>query len=122
MGIMDKVKAQAEQAMAKAQQGMSQGQAKLDTMQAKRGGDALLRELGAAYYASQRTGGPQEAVGSALAAIDAHVAANGPLDVTPSPDPSLGTTTFQPSGPSAPGAAGAPAAPPEGASFKLEDL
>ena len=51
MGLMDKVKAQAEQAVAKGQQAMAQGQAKLDAMQAKKHGDALLRDLGVAYYA-----------------------------------------------------------------------
>lgn len=80
MGLMDKMKQQAEQAFAKAQQGVSQGQAKLDQVQAKRQADALVRDLGAAYYALQRTGGPQEAVDSAMKLLDDHVAAHGPLD------------------------------------------
>jgi hypothetical protein len=48
MGFMDKVKAQAEQAVAKAQQGVAQGQTKLDDLQAKRAGDALIAALGTA--------------------------------------------------------------------------
>lgn len=79
MGLMDKVKAQAEQAVVKAQQGVAQGQAKLDEAQAKRAGDALLRNLGAAYYAAQRSDGSPEAVTAALAAVDAHVAGHGPV-------------------------------------------
>jgi hypothetical protein len=99
MGFMDKVKAQAEQAMVKAQQGASQAQGKLDEHQAKRTGDALVAALGAAFYAEQRQGGPTQAVTDALGALDAHVAANGPLL------------------PSAP-----PAPPAAGGSFSLDDV
>lgn len=74
MGLMDKVKMQAEQAKAKAQQGMNQGQAKIDQMQAKRQWDALLRDLGQAYYAQVRQSGSQQAVDSALAALDSQAA------------------------------------------------
>lgn len=80
MGLMDKVKQQAGQALVKAQQGVSQGQAKLDQVQAKRQADALLRDLGAAYYAAQRTGGSQEAVDAAMHLVDEHVAAHGAVD------------------------------------------
>ena len=80
MGLMDKVKQQAGQALVKAQQGVSQGQAKLDQVQAKRQADLLLRDLGAAYYASQRTGGPQDAVDAAMRLVDEHVAAHGAVD------------------------------------------
>ena len=84
MGLMDKVKAQAEQAVAKAQQGAAQGQSKLNAMQAKKHGDALLRDLGAAYYAEQRSGGSADAVKAALAAVDAHSATHGAVDTAPS--------------------------------------
>lgn len=80
MGLMDKVKQQAGQALVKAQQGVSQGQAKLDQVQAKRQADLLLRDLGAAYYATQRTGGSQDAVDAALRLVDEHVAAHGAVD------------------------------------------
>ncbi|HEX3706739.1 MAG TPA: hypothetical protein VHV76_08925 [Mycobacteriales bacterium] len=82
MGLMDKVKAQAEQAVAKGQQAVAQGQAKVDEMQAKRAHDGLLRDLGAAYYAAQRSGGPTSDVDAALVAVDAHVAAEGTADGT----------------------------------------
>jgi hypothetical protein len=80
MGFLDKAREAAAQATVKAQQGMAQGQAKIDELQTKRQADALVRELGAAYFAQQRRGGSPEAVAAALAAVDAHVAANGPLD------------------------------------------
>jgi len=51
MGIMDKVKAQAEAGLAKANEASKAGQAKLDAAQAKRKADGLLHDLGAAVYA-----------------------------------------------------------------------
>ncbi len=80
MGFMDKVKAQAEVAVTKAQQGVAQGQSKIEEFQDKRAADALLVKLGHAYYAEQRTGGATADVAAALAAVDAHVAENGPLE------------------------------------------
>ena len=82
MGLMDKVKAQAEVAIAKGKEGVAQGQAKLDTMQAKKQGDALLRDLGAAYYAQQHKGGSAEAVTAALAKVVAHEAEHGAVDTS----------------------------------------
>ena len=79
MGIMDKVKAQAEVAKTKAQEGLAMGQAKVEAFQDKRAADGLLRDLGSAYYAQQRSGGSQQAVDDAVAALDKHVAENGPL-------------------------------------------
>ncbi len=58
MGLMDKVKQGAGQALTKAQQGVNQGKAKLDQAQAKHQWDGLLRNLGEAVYAEQRQGGP----------------------------------------------------------------
>src|SRR5436190_19497277 len=101
MGLMDKVKAQAEQAVAKGKQGVSQGQAKLDAMQSKKQADALLRDLGAAYYAQQQKGGSADAVAAALAKVVAHEAENGAVDT----------------------AASAPvASAAEGASYNIDDI
>ena len=80
MGLMDKVKQGAGQALTKAQQGVNQGKAKLDQAQAKHQWDGLLRDLGAAVYAEQRQGGPAEAVTAALAALDEHVTTQGPAE------------------------------------------
>jgi hypothetical protein len=74
MGLMDKVKAQAEVAVAKGQQAVAQGQAKVEELQEKRAYDALLHDLGAAYYAAQRSGGSTADVDAALAAVAAQVA------------------------------------------------
>jgi hypothetical protein len=71
MGLMDKVKAQTEAAVAKGQQAVAQGQAKVGEVQAKRAHDALYRDLGEAYYASQRSGGPASAVDEVMAKLDA---------------------------------------------------
>jgi hypothetical protein len=80
MGLMDKVKQGAGQALTKAQQGVNQGKAKLDQAQAKHQWDGLLRNLGAAVYAEQRQGGPADAVTAALAALDEHATVNGTPD------------------------------------------
>ena len=52
MGLLDKVK-DAAQATVAAKDAAAKGQAKLDEAQAKRAADGLLRDLGAAYYATQ---------------------------------------------------------------------
>jgi hypothetical protein len=116
MGFMDKVKAQAEVAVAKAQQGVAQGQAKIEDIQGKRAADALLLTLGHAFYAEQRTGGSKDDVVAALAAVDAHAAANGPIGA---PDPA---PAGDPASPAGPGATPAPPAAAEGASFSLDDI
>jgi hypothetical protein len=128
MGFMDKVKAQAEQAMVKAQQGVAQGQTKLDDIQTKRAGDALIAALGAAYFAEQRQGASAQAVSDALAAVDAHVAAHGPIVTTTQPaaaapsaqPPGAPATAPQPAAPPPPAASGE--APAPGGSFSLDDI
>jgi hypothetical protein len=117
MGFMDKVKAQAEQAMVKAQQGVAQGQTKLDDIQTKRAGDALIASLGAAYYAEQRQGGATQSVTDALAAVDAHVASHGPIGA---PAASGATPAANPA--AADPAAPAPPAAETGGSFNLDDI
>jgi len=110
MGLMDKLKVQAGEMAVKAQQGTAQVQAKFDAAQAKRSSDVLLRDLGGAYYAEQRQGGPHGAVEAALAALDGHASQAGPVDVS--------TTGPQPMPTQAAPAAGAQPA----GDFKLDDL
>lgn len=94
MGLLDKVKAQAEQAVVKAQQGVAQGQTKIDQIQLKRHNDALLRDLGVAVYAEQRQGGSNQAVIDAMAALDNFVATHGPVDLSQgAPNDSASPTT-----------------------------
>ncbi len=125
MGFLDKARDAAQQAATKAQQGMAQGQAKIGEVQAKRASDALLRDLGAAFYAEQRQGGSSEAVVSALRAIDTHVAQNGPIDTSSSPDGGGISSTGTPPPPTS--ATGTPPPSPAtpnapGGDFKLDDL
>lgn len=125
MGFLDKARDAAQQAATKAQQGMAQGQAKLGEVQAKRAADGLLRDLGAAFYAEQRQGGSSEAVVSALRAIDTHVAQNGPIDTSSSPDGGGISSTGTPPPPTS--ATGTPPPSPAtpnapGGDFKLDDL
>ncbi|MET7356989.1 hypothetical protein ABZS76_00940 [Streptomyces sp. NPDC005562] len=69
-GFLDRAKEQA-------QRGLNQGKQKIDEVQEKRAGDALLKKLGAAYYAERRGTGSAQATQQALQAVEAHVAANG---------------------------------------------
>jgi hypothetical protein len=78
MSYLDKAKVAAEKVATKAQQGVQQGQAKIEELQEKRKLDALLRELGSAYWDEERHGGDHEAVVRALAALDAHTVEDEP--------------------------------------------
>jgi hypothetical protein len=80
MTLLDKAKVAAEKAAAVGKQGVQQGQAKIDAIQTKRKGDALLYELGSAYFAEQRHGGSHDAVETALAALDGHEKEHGTVD------------------------------------------
>ncbi|HEY4376799.1 MAG TPA: hypothetical protein VGM93_06555, partial [Acidimicrobiales bacterium] len=103
MGFLDKVKSQAE-SLAK------QGQEKVDEVQAKRRGEALIRDLGAWYYAIQ-TGrddgkGPGE-LARITSELQAHEAEHGPLgsrDADADAD-----ADAEPATPAAPAASPAPA-------------
>jgi hypothetical protein len=109
MGFLDKVKAQAEQAV-------KQGQDKLEDVQAKKKADGLLRSLGAWHYAIQ-TGrdegnGPAE-MARITAELQAHEAEHGPLggareDEAPEAPPVPGAP---PVAPPPPGAFAAPPVP-----------
>lgn len=85
MGLMDKVKAQANQLADKAQQAGQVGQAKVAEIQGKRRADALLLELGGIDY-RQRSGRPlpdgEVRAASVVARLQAHEAEHGPISVT----------------------------------------
>lgn len=80
MTLLDKAKVAAEKAAARGKQGVQQGQAKIDAIQTKRKADALLRELGSAYYAERRHGGSHDVVESALEALDGHEQEHGTVE------------------------------------------
>jgi hypothetical protein len=74
MGILDRAKEAANQALAATQQAAEKGQTKVTAMQQGRAESQLYSTLGAAFYAEQRHAGPTQAVVDALAALDAHFA------------------------------------------------
>ncbi len=114
MGLMDKVRQGAEQALSKAQQGVNQGKAKIDQAQAKHQWDTLLTKLGAAVYAEQRQGGPSDAVSAALAVLDDHVATHGHVAADDEAAPSDGPPAQEMSWGEAPGNGSASSAEPAG--------
>src|SRR5215472_8404637 len=97
MGLMDKVKAQANQLAQKTQEAAQEGKARIDQAQANRRGDALLRQLGAAVYADRTGRGTpdtQAKIEQLVSEISAHEQANG-LNLTSPQQPGAP----QPSGP-----------------------
>ena len=111
MGLMDKVKAQATVLAEKAHETARDQKAKFDQAQAKRRGDVLLRNLGAAVY-TQRTGrgspGTEADIDRLIADIKAHETENG-ISLTPeSPDQAPDGTVPPQGGPAEGGSSGFP--------------
>jgi hypothetical protein len=82
MGLMDRVKAQAEAGLAKAQDAAKTGQTKLDAAQAKKKADGLLHDLGAAVWADHAGRGTAQTTADAeriVGELQAYEAENGPL-------------------------------------------
>jgi hypothetical protein len=105
MGLMDKVKAQANQLGQKTQDAAREGKARLDQAQANRRADALLRNLGALVYAERTnrgTPGTQDQITKLVSDIQAHEAENG-INLSPS-----GSATVPPQGGPANGSTGGP--------------
>lgn len=115
MGFLDKAKSQMASATALAKDAAQKGQAKLDSLQAKRAADALLRDLGAVVY-GQRTGrasATADADASRLIGqLQAHESEHGQIDLGLEADGADGVASA-PS--SAAPAATAPAAAPASA-------
>lgn len=83
MGLMDKVKAQAEAGLAKANEATKAGQEKLDQVTAKHKADGLLHDLGAALYAERvgrGTDATEGVVEQLVADLQAYEAEYGTLD------------------------------------------
>jgi hypothetical protein len=70
MGILDKVKEQADTLAHKAQQSVQQGQAKLDALQYRRAWDKAAAELGTAYFLAEKRDGSQAEVAEKLAVLE----------------------------------------------------
>lgn len=114
MGLMDKVKAQANQLAQKTQDAAQEGKAKLDQAQANRRADALLRQLGVAVFAERTdrgTEGTPAKIDKLITAISALERENGLNLAQP------GATVPQPGSPAdPPGPAGSQGPPADGGS------
>jgi hypothetical protein len=102
MGLMDKVKAQANQLADKAQTGLQQGQTKIEQFQSGKQADHLLRDLGAYAFLSERNRTPAGAdtkVADIMEQLDALEADGTPVTVSPeAPAGDGGSATPPPSG------------------------
>lgn len=88
MGLMDRVKAQANQLAQMTQDAAQEGRNRIDQAQASRRGDALLRQLGAAVFADRTGRGTPDSeakIEQLITEISAHEQQNG-LNLT-SPQP-----------------------------------
>jgi dihydroxyacetone kinase-like predicted kinase len=86
MGLLDKVKAQATAATAAAKDAAQKGQAKLDEVQSKKGADSLLRDLGAAFYATKTgraTPSTDSDIDRLVGALQTHESEHGALTLAP---------------------------------------
>src|SRR6476619_5598514 len=89
MGFLDKAKQQATQLAQKAQEGVKTGQAKLDQVQTKKKEDALLRDLGAVFFAVKTGRATAETAGEIerlVSELRAHEAEAGVISTTPTAD------------------------------------
>jgi hypothetical protein len=82
MGFKDAMKSNVEGLARRSMEAGVKGQARVEAMQAKHRGAALLHDLGAAYYIEQRLGGDAQATRRLLAALDQHATEHG-LDTSP---------------------------------------
>jgi hypothetical protein len=122
MGLMDRVKAQANQLAQMTQEAAQEGRARIDQAQAGRRGDALLRQLGALVLADRTGRGQadgQAKIDQLISDISAYEQQAG-VDLTaPPPSSPFGQPGGQgPAGPGpagpGPGPAGQPASPQPG--------
>ena len=110
MGLLDKVKAQATAATEMAKDAAAKGQAKLDEAQAKKAADGMLRDLGAAFYATKTgraTPTTDADIERLVAALQAHESEHGPITLAPE-SPAAAPTAA----PAGDGAAAPPPPPP----------
>jgi len=99
MGLLDKVKAQATAATAVAKDAAQKGQAKLDEVQSKKGADSLLRDLGAAFYATKTgraTPSTDSDIDRLVAALQTHESEHGALTLAPESAAAAPTATATP--------------------------
>ena len=86
MGLLDKVKAQATAATEMAKDAAAKGQAKMNDAQAKKTADGMLRDLGAAYYATQTgrsTPTTDAEIAQLVTSLQAHESEHGQITLAP---------------------------------------
>jgi hypothetical protein len=109
MGLLDKVKAQATAATEMAKDAAAKGQAKLDDAQSKKAAEGMLRDLGAAFYATKTgraTPTTDADIERLVGALQQHESEHGPMTLAPE------SAAAAPTAAPADGAAGAPTPPP----------
>ncbi len=109
MGLLDKVKAQATAATEMAKDAAAKGQAKIDEAQAKKAAEGMLRDLGAAFYATKTdraTPTTDADIERLVTALQQHESEHGPMTLAPE------SAAAAPTAAPADGAAAAPAPPP----------
>jgi hypothetical protein len=110
MGLLDKVKAQATAATEVAKDAAAKGQAKINEAQAKKAADGMLRDLGAAFYATKTgraTPTTEAEIDQLVAALQAHESEHGQITLAPESAAAAPTAT-----PTGGGSAAAPPPPP----------
>jgi hypothetical protein len=114
MGLLDKVKAQATAATEMAKDAAAKGQAKMNDAQAKKTADGMLRDLGAAFYATKtgRSTPTTEAdITQLVTSLQAHESEHGQITLAPESAAAAPTATAAGDGSAAP----APPPPPKAA-------
>ena len=112
MGLLDKVKAQATAATEMAKDAAAKGQAKMNEVQAKKAADGMLRDLGAAFYATKTarsTPTTDAEIDQLVAALQAHESEHGQITLAPESAAAAPTAT-----PAATARRPRPASAPEG--------
>jgi hypothetical protein len=110
MGLLDKAKDRVAQATELAKDAAQKGQAKLDEVQSKKGADGILRDLGAAYYATKTgrsTPSTDADIERLVAALQAHESTHGALTLAPETPAAAPTAA-----PTPPPTAADPSSPP----------
>jgi hypothetical protein len=118
MGLLDKVKDKAAQATEMAKDAAQKGQAKLDEVQSKKLADGMLRDLGAAFYATKtgRTTPTTDAdIDRLVGALQTHESEHGTLTLAPESAAAAPTASSTAPPTAAPSASGPPPPPPAAA-------
>ncbi len=110
MGLLDKAKDRVAQATELAKDAAQKGQAKLDEVQTKKSTDGVLRDLGAAFYATKTgrsTPSTDGDIERLIGVLQAHEAQHGSLTLAPESAAAAPTAA-----PAPPPAAADPSSPP----------